>query len=69
MFEPIKQKPRKILLGYPKCVCGDPFKLVNNPAEERAWIAANGPIKIEKSGAEAPVKAELGVAKKVAAKL
>lgn len=54
MLEPIKQNPRKIKLGFPKCVCGKPFTLVHSPAEERAWIADNGPIKIEKAEVKAP---------------
>ncbi len=69
MFEPIKKTPRKILLGYPKCVCGKPFKLVHSPAELRAWIAENGDVEIVKSEADAPVKAELSTPAKKAAKL
>lgn len=28
-------------VGYPKCVCGKPFTLVQSPAEERAWNQKN----------------------------
>lgn len=46
MLQPLEQKnPRKINLGFPKCVCGKPFTLVHSASELRAWIAANGDIK------------------------
>lgn len=35
----MKKKP--FFLGFPKCVCGDPFTLVNTPAELRQYTKAN----------------------------
>lgn len=34
-------------VGYPKCVCGEPFTLVHSPAEERAWTKANVKVKLK----------------------
>ena len=31
----------KVIVGYPKCVCGNPFTLVKTPQELRAYEAKN----------------------------
>lgn len=41
MLEPIEKNPRKITLGFPRCVSGKPFKLVHSAAEYRAWLSEN----------------------------